>query len=308
MKKSIPHPHDSLVKAAFTNPQDIQGMLEAVLPPKVSEQIHWPSLHKESETLINPELDDYYTDLLFSCRLKKGRKAYLYFLVEHLSSPRLFVICTLLRYMVEIWTQWAKEHPKAKKLPLILPVVVYHDKKPWTAPTSFHEIIQFDPESKDAFAEFIPSFRFLLDDLTRISDQDVRSRHISAMGQLTLFVLRDARHHAHFIKQLEKIMDLIQDLQKNPHWEDSLSQILEYIYQVCKDVFPEQVVELFQQHHVGKQAEELAMTVAEQLEQRGYKKEENISGDAFFSDNFVSNFQRCLVELRIWLKKALSLK
>lgn len=60
------HPHDSLIKANLSDPQEMQGMLKAILPAKIIEQIHWPSLRAEPTTFIDPELRDHYTDLLFS--------------------------------------------------------------------------------------------------------------------------------------------------------------------------------------------------------------------------------------------------
>jgi hypothetical protein len=71
----------------------------------------------------------------------------------------------LLRYMVRLWEGWLAEHPGAKHLPAIVPVVLHHGSRAWSAPRSLHELVNLSPEALAAIADVVPSYRYLLDDL-----------------------------------------------------------------------------------------------------------------------------------------------
>ena len=45
----------------------------------------------------------------------------------------------LLRYMVRIWERWWKAHPDAQRLPLLIPIVLYHGAERWSAPLAFED-------------------------------------------------------------------------------------------------------------------------------------------------------------------------
>jgi len=82
----------------------------------------------------------------------------------------------LLCYLVAIWKGYRAQHPRARKLPAILPVVVHHSPTGWTAPVAFEDVLDADAELLAAFGPHVPRFRFLLDDLSAQTDADLRAR------------------------------------------------------------------------------------------------------------------------------------
>ena len=77
-----------------------------------------------------------HSDLLFRTTFD-GDDAYLYFLIEHQSSPDDLMAFRMLRYQVRIWERHLKTEPTTSGktgLPMIVPVVLYQGHRRWTAP------------------------------------------------------------------------------------------------------------------------------------------------------------------------------
>ena len=47
----------------------------------------------------------------------------------------------VLRYVTRIWDQYEREHPKARRLPAVIPLVVYQGPGRWTSPVQLLDVI-----------------------------------------------------------------------------------------------------------------------------------------------------------------------
>ena len=79
-------PHDLFVRYTFGHPERAEAELRAVLPAYVVSEVDWSSLRQESGSVVDPELRETESDLLFTARLRTGRSLLLYVLLEHQSS------------------------------------------------------------------------------------------------------------------------------------------------------------------------------------------------------------------------------
>jgi len=82
----MPGPHDLLARYTFAHPERAAAELRAVLPPHVVSAVDWSSLRREPGSVVDPELRETESDLLFSARLHEGGSLLLYVLLEHESS------------------------------------------------------------------------------------------------------------------------------------------------------------------------------------------------------------------------------
>ena len=119
---------------------------------------------------MDKELGHHFSDLLYKVRHQQG-DLYIYLLLEHKSSPDPWVGLQLLRYLVRIWELHRKQHPKEKKLPAIIPLVLYHGKQKWRISKKFRSLIAQDSTELD---HYIPDFSYQLHDLSALSDDQSR--------------------------------------------------------------------------------------------------------------------------------------
>ena len=108
----MPGPHDLFARYTFGRPERAEAELRAVLPAQVVSAVDWSSLRLEPGSMVDPELRETESDLLFTARLRTGRSLLLYVLLEHQSSVDRWMALRMLRYVVRQMERWRQEHPE----------------------------------------------------------------------------------------------------------------------------------------------------------------------------------------------------
>src|SRR6185312_11735916 len=106
-------PHDLFARYTFGHPERAEAELRAVLPPHVVSEVDWASLRREPGSVVDPELRETESDLLFTARLRGGRPLLLYVLLEHQSSVDRWMALRMLRYVVRQVERWRQAHSES---------------------------------------------------------------------------------------------------------------------------------------------------------------------------------------------------
>jgi hypothetical protein len=114
---------------------------------------------------------------------------------------------------------------------------------------------------------------FLLDDISKLSDTELRQRQLGAIPTLVLAVLRDSRNGDKVLRTLVDFVEFLRALPNNPLGQDAIQTIYCYISSVT-DVSPETLNQTF--IDLEPATESHIMTAAQILEQRGFVKGEAI--------------------------------
>jgi hypothetical protein len=255
-------PHDALFKAAFSKPRHARGLLRALVPEPLGRRIAWATLRLESGIAVGDEdLDEQRMDLVYSVRAGK-RRVLVYVLAEHQSKVDPWMAFRLLCYLVAIWKSCRAQHPRAQKLPAILPIVVHHSPTGWTAPVAFEDMLDVDAALLDAFGPHVPRFRFLLDDLSSQTDADLRARtEMTAGGRVAILSLKHGRDHVAL-----RIRVLAPD-GRSPSARDVMASVLRYILETSR-ADPATLRGLLARQ-VGREEAEKMLTTAEMLRREG---------------------------------------
>lgn len=86
-----------------------------------------------------PDLRQTYSDLVYTVGYRQS-ELQIYLLFEH-KSQDYWMLLQLLRYILASGEEYRKQHPQARHLPQVYPLVLYHGQPRWNAPTSFHDLI-----------------------------------------------------------------------------------------------------------------------------------------------------------------------
>ena len=263
-------PHDALVKAIFAQPEHAEGELRLLLPPEIAARIDWPALALCSGSFVDEALRGRHSDLLFSATCAGKKNVLLYLLFEHQSTDDPLMAFRLLRYMVRIWDDHLRNNPNAVRLPVILPLVLHHSPEGWTSPTEFQAILDLDADTLPLVAAHVPSFRFLLDDLSAETDEALRARVMTALGRLVLFCLRHGREPGRFVQEIARWLGLLAEARTAPGGREALQLIWRYIVTANNPVDPQGLVKQLL-GVVGKEEEREIMSIADWYEDRGRK-------------------------------------
>jgi len=262
------NPHDALFQYVFSNVEHAAPALRAMLPPALSARVDFSTLSLSPGHFVDPQLDAHRSDLLFSARIA-GREGLIYVLFEHQSYVDAWLLLRLLEYMVRIWRAYRDEHPRAKRLPPIVPVVLHHSKTGWRAARQFEEIVDVAPDLADVLAH-VPRFGFVLDDLSRVDDAELSRRAITSLGRIVLSLFRHARSREELFAGLGRLAQAFADVANAPDGGAAIAAVMEYLRSVSKR--DEREVVMAVREAVGESVYDRIFHAGERLEQRALQR------------------------------------
>jgi len=189
--------HDELFKKVMSEPVAAREFLEHYLPVSFKNKINLDSIKIEKESFVTEDLRKRLSDVVYSVSLKKNNikdsttesvnhdKAYIYVLIEHQSSSDYWIAFRLWQYMLLLCERHKDANKnksnikqgKDNKLPLICPIVVYSNNKPYNAPRSFWELFEDSNTAKEMMGD-----EYLLVDLQKQSDDEIeQKKHLGMM-------------------------------------------------------------------------------------------------------------------------------
>jgi hypothetical protein len=226
-------PHNALFHFTFSKPEHAAGALRSVLPPALDGLIDFSTLSPEPTHFVDTKLRSRYSDLLFSVKVA-GRQAFVYILFEHQSYTDRWMLLRLLEYRVRIWRAFLGKHPHAKRLPVILPVVLHHSKKGWHVASRFQALLDVDGRLWEAAERFVPGFEVILDDISHEDDAAIQARSVSAMVKLVLYLFRRCRTRDALIAGLARWADVLLEIAEAPDGGAAIGAVIEYLQSVTK--------------------------------------------------------------------------
>ena len=185
----------------MSEPVAAREFLEHYLPVTFKSKINLGSVKIEKESFVTEDLRKRLSDVVYSVSLKQNidgknstdsatdnvdnDKAYVYVLIEHQSSSDYWIAFRLWQYMLLLCERHKDANKnksnatkeKDNKLPLICPIVVYANDKPYNAPRSFWELFEDGKAAKELMGG-----EYLLVDLQKQSDNEIeQKKHLGMM-------------------------------------------------------------------------------------------------------------------------------
>ncbi|WP_375771142.1 Rpn family recombination-promoting nuclease/putative transposase [Archangium gephyra] len=267
-------PHDLFARYTFGQPERAAAELRAALPPLLVSQVDWSTLRRESGSVVDPELRETESDLLFSARMSGGHPLLLYVLLEHQSSVDRWMALRMLRYVVRQLEHWRKANPSSEKLPVVVPLVMYHGPdSAWSAPRRVEELFNLpeETEQQKGWRALVPRFEYLLDDLTAERAEALMARPGPALVRLALLVLRYGRS-AELAHRLPDWTVLFAQVHATPHGDEELGLVVRYLFQVGDKTVRAEMSRVLHSVMETHRAEELMRTYGEELIEQGRLK------------------------------------
>ncbi|MBK5929958.1 Rpn family recombination-promoting nuclease/putative transposase [Halochromatium salexigens] len=245
----INNPHDVYFRERFTRREIAQDFLRQQLPAELLEVVDLESLEISKDSYVSKELRASYSDLVYRLRWRVPDEAdptvperadpaaaadledaaatlalHVYILFEHKSHPDYWVLLQLLRYIALQGDAYRKQHPEAKTLPPVYPLVLYHGQRLWRMPSDFHALIRPLPE---ALKPYVPQFRYALHDLSPRSDVEIKGDVLTRLVQLALrWIFSDQP-----LEHLERLIALIDQVADRDTALQILESLLRYYVQ-----------------------------------------------------------------------------
>lgn len=240
-------PHDALFKWTFSQVAHARAELRAILPEALAARIDFDTLDVCPGEFVDAELAASYSDLLYQVRIAE-RPGFLYILFEHQSSADEVMPLRLLGYLVrvlELQVRKRRHHGEAVlPLPIVLPVVLHHSVQGWARAAAFESLFDSGLMAEEEIARLVPRFEFVLDDISHLSDEELKRRALDQVTSLTLWAMRDARTPNRLIVTVHNWIRTMQELQFAPSGVSALQVIFRYISLVTQMPVAEHVLKI----------------------------------------------------------------
>ncbi|MBL8374174.1 Rpn family recombination-promoting nuclease/putative transposase [Accumulibacter sp.] len=256
-------PHDRFFKAVFGRTEVAAEFLERYLPTTAAQALNWKTLRAAKDSFLDPELALHPADLLYAVDLRDGGPGYVHVLFEHKSYVESRIGLDLLRYRVRIWEQWLNAG-NSGRLPVVVPVVVYHGAATWRVSRQFADEVEDAP----ALRAYVPACVYHLIDLSDYRDDELRGAVMLQTALLTLkYIFRDE-----LSERLPEILGLLRDLAQSSKGLDYVRTLLRYLAQAASidRLSGDQLRQAVTQTLSG--GDELMLTIAEQWEQQATER------------------------------------
>ena len=264
-------PHDQLFRTLFSDPVHAASMLRGVLPPDLSAALALDRLSVVEGDFPRLGTAGRRADLVFQVPWLTDPlpPAHLVVLCEHQSRPDRWMALRLVEYAVGVWRAHLQEAKGAKRLPMVIPVVVHNGRRPWRGPRSLGDLQVGSRKLKQAARPHLFDGAFILDDLPKTTDADLRDRALSAATELTLRLLRDA--HGDQDASLRGCKALMVQVEQSPSGVAALGAVIRYCLKVgrapVRDTLVKEIIPMLNPDH-----EETYRTAADVLREEGIEQ------------------------------------
>jgi prophage antirepressor-like protein len=151
----------------------VQDLLREIVGERWVERIDFDSGEEVSASFVSPKHENRESDVIWKFRRKDGGEpVFVYILMEFQSRPDPSMPVRLLAYVGLFYQSLMKSQPAAgwKKLPLVIPVVVYNGPEPWNVATDLGSLIgDLDPSAEI----YRPQLRYLLVDESKYPREEL---------------------------------------------------------------------------------------------------------------------------------------
>ncbi|WP_200241476.1 Rpn family recombination-promoting nuclease/putative transposase [Thiohalocapsa halophila] len=236
-------PHDTYFRESFSRREVALDFLRAQLPAGLLAELALDSLTIAKDSYVSRELRASFSDLVYRVRHVGGELS-IYLLFEHKAVAEYWTLLQLHRYIGAEGEQYRKQHPQARTLPPVYPLVIYHGKRQWKAPASFHDIVAPLPA---ALEPFVPSFTYQLVDLSERTDAEIKGAVLARLVQLALRWIYSDKP----TERLRELLELIEQIEDRQTAVEILESLLRYYVQGTGRLDEPEVRQLLQQTSTG---------------------------------------------------------
>ena len=152
-----PSDHDASYKLLFSAPELVRDLVLGFIPDEWLHSLDYSTLEKMPGSYVTDDMRHRADDVVWRVKVG-GEWIYLYILIEFQSKVDPWMAVRMMSYVGLLYQDLikAKQVLPQRKLPPVLPIVLYNGDAPWKAATNIAELI---PKVPGLVAQFLPSMQ-----------------------------------------------------------------------------------------------------------------------------------------------------
>lgn len=199
--------HDHGYKRLFSHPEMVRNLLVGFVRQDWIGEIDFGTLEKYPTEFIDDRLDERRSDVIWQMRWGTDW-LYVYLLLEFQSGVHPFMAARLFNYVNLLYQGLLhnRQLGRRRRLPPVLPVVLYNGKRRWTAARELAELIDSGPAALEPYR---PRLRYLLIDESAYADAD-----LATMRNLVAALFR--LENSHDPQRVQAVLVALADWLRDP--------------------------------------------------------------------------------------------
>ena len=192
MTKIISSSHDNHFLSLMSNVHYATAFFKTYLPAHLQKDIDFSTLRLYPDGRRHPHKHHpLETDILYEVKYCH-RDAFLFFHVEHESTPKRYMPLRFLEYGTCIWSEYAEEH-HPEKLPVIIPILYYVGKRPFCYSLDLRDLI----DGARQLVERCVMGPAILIDVAAMSEEELNQPSLIALNNCLMKHIRDKQFAVH---------------------------------------------------------------------------------------------------------------
>jgi recombination-promoting nuclease RpnB len=176
--REIKDPFDRLFRLSMQEKKLAVELLSTYLTPDLAQKIDFGTLTLLNGSTLLKNLRITHSDCVYGCTIEE-KEAYIILACEHQSSAKELMAFRCLKYVVGLMDNYSRQNP-GKKLPIILPIVLYHgERSPYPYSTEMWDCFENSELAKQWALK-----PFQLIDLTVMSDEEIQQHNLFSAMEL----------------------------------------------------------------------------------------------------------------------------
>lgn len=219
---------DMLYKQLFAHPEVIRDLLTGFVSTEWTESLDVGAFERINASYTSENGKARHEDIVWRAKIG-GDWVYVYLLLEFQSRSDPWMALRMQVYVGLLCQDLVAQHRLTRhgKLPAVLPIVLYHGRKPWRASTDLTKLMLPPPEGLERFQ---PSQHYLLIDQHRNVGADGRSNVLAILFRLM---------RSHNDEQLREALSAFAERMKLPDMSRARDSLMRWVQAVLRDEFSE---------------------------------------------------------------------
>ena len=200
---SMSQEDDASYKLLFSAPEVVRDLVLGFIPDEWLHSLDYTTLEKVPGSYVTDDLRHRADDVIWRVKAD-GEWVYLYLLIEFQSRVDAWMAVRMMTYVGLLYQDLIRRNEvlKGKKLPPVLPIVLYNGDAKWTAATDIAELI---PRAPGLVAKYLPKLSYLLIDENQYAEAD-----LAGLKNLMAAVIRF--EHPENEQVLLRLVDLVNEM------------------------------------------------------------------------------------------------
>ena len=252
--------HDRFFKDNFSRQDIAVAFVRELFPADLVENLDLDGFALSNNSYIDPTLEEYFADLVYTCPYRGGGTVQVAILFEHKSYREKYPHFQLLRYMLNSWEQADKQ---AEPPVLLIPVLLYHGKTRWR----YQSMQRYFGAVGAELLRFVPAFEYLLYDISHYDDERLLSFQNRFLAT-SLFLMKHRQHERELLANRQRLFFWLDELVDTEAGTNYIRTTVLYLTKTL-DLTPDGFFhELFINTQTGKRA----MSTYDQIIERGIRE------------------------------------